>query len=122
MIRFKLKHARSVPQAQAASTSPRYPGKFGAMTRQRTSWFIAAIVAIWPAAAWAADLPAEPKPVPVPPLAPAPAPAAILPPPDATCLEWTDGCRTCQKPATGEIACSNVGIACVPQPARCMKH
>jgi len=87
--------------------------------RRRISWFIAATVAIWPATALAADLPAEPKPVPA---TPAPAPAAILPPPDATCLEWTDGCRTCQKPASGEAACSNVSIACVPQPARCLKH
>jgi hypothetical protein len=119
VIRFKWKDARSASPAQAASTSPRYPGKFDTMTRRRISWCIAAAVAIWPAAALAADLPAEPKPA-----KPehAPAPAAILAPPDATCLEWTDGCRTCQKPATGEVACSNVGIACVPQPARCLKH
>jgi hypothetical protein len=122
VIRFKWQDARSASPAQAASTSPRYPGKFDAMTRRRISWCIAAAVAIWPAAALAADLPAEPKPVPTPAPAPAPASAAILPPPDGACLEWTDGCRICQKPAAGETACSNVSIACVPQPARCLKH
>jgi hypothetical protein len=73
----------------------------------------------WPALASAADLP---------PQLPAPAPAA--PPgnaggfaaPDGTCLEWTDGCRTCQRPPAGEAACSNVGIACVPQAMRCTRR
>jgi hypothetical protein len=43
-------------------------------------------------------------------------------PPDATCLEWTDGCRTCQRPPGGEATCSNVGIACVPQAIRCTRR
>jgi hypothetical protein len=118
MIRFKWKDARSASPAQVASTLPRYTGTFEVMAGRGISWFIAAAVAIWPAAALAADLPVEPKPA----TEPAPAPSAILPPPDATCVEWTDGCRTCQKPTTGETACSNVSIACVPQPARCLKH
>jgi hypothetical protein len=86
------------------------------MKGRRFSWLIAAAIATWPAAALAADLPPEPKP------APAPTPATtILAPPDATCLEWTDGCRTCQKQTT-ETACSNVGIACTPQPPRCVRQ
>ena len=35
--------------------------------------------------------------------------------PSAACLEWTDGCRVCQRAAGGEVSCSNVGIACVPK-------
>ena len=36
-------------------------------------------------------------------------------PPDAACIEWTDGCRVCVKPASGEATCSNPGIACTPR-------
>jgi hypothetical protein len=80
------------------------------------SWLIAAAIAIGPAAAPAADLPSEPK------SAPAPAGPSILAPPDTSCLEWTDGCRTCQKLAPDSMPCSNVGIACVPQPPRCLRR
>jgi hypothetical protein len=81
MIRFKWKDARSASPAQVASTLPRYTGTFEVMAGRGISWFIAAAVAIWPAAALAADLPAEPKPAePKPATEPAPAPSAILPP------------------------------------------
>jgi hypothetical protein len=86
------------------------------MRGRRFHWFIAVVIVMYRATAPAADLPPEPKP------APAPAGTSILAPPDATCLEWTDGCRTCQKLAPDNIPCSNVSIACVPQPARCMRR
>jgi hypothetical protein len=106
--------ARMARQAQAASTSPRGLGRLGAMAGRRFFWLIAAAVTIGASSAPAADLPAEPNP------APAPA-TTILAPPDATCLEWTDGCRTCQKRAT-ETACSNIAIACQPQTPRCTRQ
>jgi hypothetical protein len=48
-------------------------------------------------------------------------PAATSPmtPPTATCREWSDGCRSCQKAADGEVSCSKVGIACVPKAMQC---
>ena len=69
------------------------------------------------AQAVAADLPVTPAPK----SEPAPAPAAASPraPPHATCREWSDGCRTCQRAPGGEVACSNVGIACVPNAMQC---
>lgn len=84
------------------------------MTGRRLSWLIAAAAAFGLTAVLAADLPPEPKPM--------PAGAAILAPPDATCLEWTDGCRVCQKLAPDNMPCSNVSIACAPQPPRCLKR
>jgi hypothetical protein len=65
--------------------------------------------------ATAADLPLAPAPK----SEPAQAPASPLAPPTATCREWSDGCRTCQRAAAGEVSCSNVGIACVPKAAQC---
>jgi hypothetical protein len=63
------------------------------------------------------------------PLKPArPAPAATAPKasppagPGATCLEWTDGCRVCQRAPNGEASCSNVGIACVPKAEECTRR
>jgi hypothetical protein len=74
--------------------------------------------------ALAADLPVQPPPAatsaPIP-EPPTPAPGSFAPP-DAACLEWTDGCRTCQRAPAGEAACSNVGIACVPQALRCSRR
>jgi hypothetical protein len=35
------------------------------------------------------------------------------------CLEWTDDCRVCRRIEARQIACSNVGIACLPKPPRC---
>jgi len=79
-------------------------------------WLIAAaLIAIAPALA--ADLPVAPEPKSAP--AQAPAGANPLAPPAAACLEWTDGCRVCQRAAGGQASCSNVGIACVPKAVSC---
>jgi hypothetical protein len=88
------------------------------MARRRFRWSIAAILAISPAFAPAADVPPELRAAPQ--STPAPAELPVLAPPDATCMEWTDGCRTCRKPLVGETACSNIGIACQPQALRCV--
>ena len=40
----------------------------------------------------------------------------------AGCLEWTDGCRVCARQKDGSDACSNIGIACLPQQARCTRQ
>jgi hypothetical protein len=70
----------------------------------------------------AADLPLAP-PRPAQPAAPTvPANASPLVPPSAACLEWTDGCRVCQRAAGGEASCSNVGIACVPKAEECTRQ
>ena len=64
----------------------------------------------------AADLPLKPaRPTP-------PASASPLAAPSAACLEWTDGCRVCQRAAGGEASCSNVGIACVPKAEQCTRR
>ena len=79
-------------------------------------WLIAAaLLSIAPALA--ADLPLAPEPQAAP--VQAPASASPLSPPTATCREWSDGCRTCQRAADGEVSCSNVGIACMPKDATC---
>jgi len=36
------------------------------------------------------------------------------------CAVWTDRCVTCQR-EDGEIACSNIGIACQPQALQCLR-
>ena len=41
---------------------------------------------------------------------------------DDTCQEWTDGCRTCRRPATGEPFCSNMPIACQPATVSCAQR
>ena len=64
----------------------------------------------WAGAANAAEILNFPKP--------RAAPADGLP---ANCLEWTDGCRVCARQPDGSAACSNVGIACLPQKARCTR-
>jgi hypothetical protein len=69
--------------------------------------------------ALAADLPLDrPKSEPS-----APSQSQIEPPnvfkqPDATCVSWTDGCRTCTKQAEG-VVCSNVAITCTQTAVRC---
>ena len=64
----------------------------------------------------AADLPLKPaRPT-------SPASASPLAAPSAACLEWTDGCRVCQRAAGGEVSCSNVGIACVPKEEQCTRR
>jgi hypothetical protein len=70
----------------------------------------------------ATDLPLNPaRPAPAATI-PAPASAHPLTSPDATCLEWTDGCRVCQRAANGEVSCSNVGIACVAKAQECTRR
>lgn len=75
----------------------------------------------WSAMAADLDLPKR-KAVPV--SAPVSTPAADNPftPPDAACIEWTDGCRVCVKPASGEANCSNPGIACTPRAITCSRR
>ena len=86
------------------------------MNRYMRACFLAmAMLCAGPARAADLDVPARPKPAPPP-------NASIFAPPDATCVEWTDGCRVCQKAASGEATCSNPGIACIPKAARCTKH
>ena len=75
--------------------------------------------------AFATDLPLKPAPRAVHPVAgPASSPGAAKPAgPDATCLEWTNGCRVCQRAAANsEVSCSNVGIACVLKTEECTRR
>ena len=91
------------------------------MARKSFAYGILIMAVPWLGLATAADLPPQ-----TPPAAQAvpavPAANAGFAPPDSACLEWTDGCRTCQRPPAGEAACSNVGIACVPQSMRCTRR
>jgi hypothetical protein len=41
---------------------------------------------------------------------------------DKTCAAWTDGCMTCRRAENGDPLCPNVGIACQPQPIRCIRR
>ena len=41
---------------------------------------------------------------------------------DKTCQEWTDGCRTCSRPESGELFCSNMPIACQPVAISCARR
>ena len=75
-----------------------------------------AAAAIWSTAGFAADVDVKPPPEPA-----APA-ASVFAPPDASCVAWTDGCRVCRKPETGETVCSNVGPACIPQAIQCTQR
>ena len=40
---------------------------------------------------------------------------------DPACLEWTDGCKVCQRLAEGP-ACSLPGIACQPAAPHCLRR
>jgi hypothetical protein len=40
---------------------------------------------------------------------------------DTTCAAWTDGCITCRRADNGDPLCPNIGLACQPQPIRCMR-
>ena len=77
----------------------------------RNSLVAAALAAV--SVSLAADLPLKPA------QSVAPAAASPMTPPSATCREWSDGCRSCQKAADGDVSCSNVGIACVPKAMQC---
>jgi hypothetical protein len=89
--------------------------------RQLNESLIAAAVALvllMPATA--ADLPPSPAPET---RTSVPASQSPLAAPDATCLEWSDNCRTCQRPAAGgDPACSNTGIACQPKQSQCTRR
>jgi len=94
------------------------------MSARRSSWWIGVFALMLAGPAFAADLPLKPASRPVHPAA-APAsspPAAKSAGPDVTCLEWTDGCRVCQRAANNEVSCSNVGIACVPKAEACTRR
>jgi hypothetical protein len=39
-----------------------------------------------------------------------------------TCQEWTDGCRTCSRPVSGDLFCSNMPIACQPKAINCARQ
>jgi hypothetical protein len=41
---------------------------------------------------------------------------------EKTCQEWTDACRTCTRPESGEAVCSNVPIACQPKAISCVRR
>ncbi|MEJ0076364.1 MAG: hypothetical protein WDO17_13105 [Alphaproteobacteria bacterium] len=62
---------------------------------------------------------------PSPPSTPAPAEEASLHTfgdGDKTCLEWTDSCRSCVRPESGDVICSNIGIACQPKLILCVRR
>jgi hypothetical protein len=40
--------------------------------------------------------------------------------PNAACMAWTDGCRSCGRNSDG-VSCSNVGIACQQSEPRCTR-
>jgi hypothetical protein len=40
----------------------------------------------------------------------------------ATCLRWSDGCRTCVRGSAGEPICANIGIACQPTEVKCLEQ
>src|SRR5262249_47284485 len=66
--------------------------------------------------------PAAP-PLPMPAQGASQRPAANnLAPPDAACVEWTDGCRVCQRQPDNRIACSNIEVACQLQEQRCVRR
>ena len=91
------------------------------MSARASPWWIGLFALALMGPAIAADLPLKPA-RPVQPAAAPASPAAANPPgPNATCLEWTDGCRVCQR-SNGEVSCSNVGIACVPKAEECTRR
>ena len=91
------------------------------MAQQRLAELIVVLAALsGPAGAADLDL-AKPKAAPV--SAPVSAPAGnVFNPPDAACTEWTDGCRVCLKPTSGDATCSNPGIACTPRAITCSRR
>ena len=92
------------------------------MSAQKPAFWIGLFVLALAGPAMATDLPLKPA-RPVQPTAAPPSPAAAKPAgPDAACLEWTDGCRVCQRAANGEVSCSNVGIACTPKKEECTRR
>jgi hypothetical protein len=95
------------------------------MSAQRPVWLIGLLALTLAGQAFATDLPLKPAPRPAyPVVGPASSPGTAKPAgPDATCLEWTNGCRVCQREAANsEVSCSNVGIACVPKKQECTRR
>jgi len=41
---------------------------------------------------------------------------------EKSCQEWTDGCRTCQRDASGGPVCGNIGPACQPSAITCSRR
>lgn len=41
---------------------------------------------------------------------------------DKTCLQWTDGCRTCTRSDGADEQCSNIGPACQPSKINCVQR
>src|SRR5204862_10744 len=92
------------------------------MSARRSAWWIGLVVLALMGPAIAADLPLKPA-RPVQPAAAPAAPATAKPAgPDATCLEWTDGRRVCQRAAGGVVSCANVGIAWTPKAEGCTRR
>ena len=91
------------------------------MSAQRPAWWIGLVALTLAGPTIAADLPLKPA-RPVQPAAGPTSPVTAKPEgPSAACLEWTDGCRVCQR-SNGEVSCSNVGIACVPKAEECTRR
>jgi hypothetical protein len=86
---------------------------FNSMSRGKSPIALCLLAFVGATIARAADIPNFPK------TSPAPATQGNRLPAD--CLEWTDGCRVCARQKDGSDACSNIGIACVPQKARCTR-
>jgi len=82
---------------------------------------ITATIAVTSAASLALGASAQTSP----PVAPAPSDEVSLHgfgDSDKSCQEWTDGCRTCTRPESGDALCSNIGIACQPKPIFCARR
>jgi hypothetical protein len=88
----------------------------------RTAASVAAAVIV--VAAVAADAPVSPPPATLELPAPSELPQAGAGPSTQSgmpgCAVWTDRCVICQRDG-GVIACSNIGIACQPQPMLCLR-
>jgi hypothetical protein len=81
---------------------------------------VAAVAADAPVAPPAAQqLPAPPE-LPVPPELPQAGADGSTQSGMPGCAVWTDRCVICQRDG-GVIACSNIGVACQPQPMLCLR-
>ena len=102
-------------------------GLFNCASTRMIASLVAAMFAF---AAVAADAPvvppAAPLELPAPPELPVPPEPPRAPASASTqsgmpgCAVWTDRCVICQRDG-GVIACSNIGIACQPQPMLCLR-
>jgi hypothetical protein len=125
--------ALAVALALGTVTAPRVAAAAEAPTSSASPSAVSPPAATPPAA----SSPAEVVPSGPPPAAPSPSAAppteldgpAPLPQPGAGgsiqsglpgCAAWTDRCVICQRDG-GVVACSNIGIACQPQPLMCLR-